>query len=135
YDTSWHPGIDDWELIRITKRERRFLLTSDTGIFRIGIVRDGELAALFIPHGMSKKEQLRFVLVQLQLPIREPRCMACGGELRERTRAEVRDRVPVRSLEWQDQFYECSRCAQVFWHGTHWQRIQTLLQTIDPVQK
>ena len=127
YDASWHPGIDDWELIRTARRESRFLLTSDTGIFRIGIVRDGELPALFIPHGMEKKEELRFVLEQLQLPIREPRCMACGGELRERTREEVRDRVPTKSLAWLDRFYECVRCGKVFWHGTHWQRIEKVL--------
>src|SRR5213592_1517968 len=77
YDASWHPGIDDWGLIRTARKEGRFLLTSDTGIFRIGIVRDGELPALLIPHGMGKKEQLRFVFQQLQLPIRKPRCMAC----------------------------------------------------------
>jgi uncharacterized protein with PIN domain len=127
YDASWHPEIDDWELIRIARQERRFLLTSDTGIFRIGIVRDGELPALFIPHGMGKSDQLRFVIEQLQLSTREPRCMACGGELRERTREDVRDRVPTKSLAWLDRFYECVRCRKVFWHGTHWQRIEKVL--------
>ena len=49
--------------------------------------------------------------------------MACGGELSERTKEEVSDRVPPRSLAHHDHFWECVRCQQVFWHRTHWQRI------------
>ena len=130
YDASWHPGIADWDLIRIAQRERRVLLSSDTGIFEVGIVRDRELPALFIPHGIPKEEQLRFVLEHLNLSLREPRCMACGGILRATTADAVRDRVPARSLSWLEQFYECSRCGQVFWQGTHWQKIAKVLGEI-----
>src|SRR5919204_2163316 len=77
YDASWHPGIDDWDLIRLARREGRVLLTADTGIFRIGIVRDGDVPALAIPHGLGKHEQLALVLRRFGLAVREPRCMAC----------------------------------------------------------
>jgi uncharacterized protein with PIN domain len=60
YDAAWEPGIDDWGLIRQAMRERRVLLSSDTGIFRIGLVRDGDLPALFISHGLTKQRQLAF---------------------------------------------------------------------------
>src|SRR5437016_516505 len=83
YDASWHPGIEDWDLVRLAQREGRVLLSSDTGIFKIGIVRDGDLPALWIPHGLSTQEQLAFVLRERKLPVREPRCMACGGRLVE----------------------------------------------------
>jgi uncharacterized protein len=33
YDASWHPGIDDRDVIRLSRDERRMLLSSDTGIF------------------------------------------------------------------------------------------------------
>lgn len=130
YDATWQAGIDDWELIRLARREQRLLLSSDTGIFRIGIVRDGDLPALFIPHGLTKLDQLAFVLDKLSLPIREPRCMACGGELAEAPKEQVKDRVPARSFAWQEQFWECSRCAQVFWQGTHWERIARQIEAL-----
>jgi hypothetical protein len=57
YDASWRKDVGDWELIRLALREQRTLLTSDTGILRIGIVRDGEVPALFISHGLDKREQ------------------------------------------------------------------------------
>jgi uncharacterized protein with PIN domain len=128
YDVFWQEGIDDWELVRLAQREGRVLLSSDTGIFRIGMVRDGDLPALFVPHGLKTQEQLAFVLQKLDLPLLEPRCMACGGELVEVPKEQVRERVPPRSYAWVDQFYECNRCKQLFWHGTHWQKVVDLLR-------
>ena len=127
YDACWQEGIDDWDLVRLARRERRVLLSSDTGIFRIGIVRDGEVAALMVPHGLDLAGQLTFVLRQLQLAPREPRCMACGGELAEVPREQVRDRVPPRSFAWAERFFECRRCGKLFWEGTHWRRIAAAL--------
>ena len=83
YDASWQADIDDWPLIRLAISEKRILLLSDTGIFRIGIVRDGDVPALFIPHGLNIQNQLVLVLHQFNLGLRDPRCMACGGVLTE----------------------------------------------------
>jgi len=129
YDSSWKADVGDWELVRFAQREGRILLTSDTGILRIGIVRDGEVLALFIPHGLGKQEQLAFVLRRLNLPLRERRCMACGGVLAEVPKEHVRDRVPPRTFAWLERFYECVRCGQLFWQGTHWQRIARELES------
>lgn len=123
YDASWHPGIDDRELVRLAQREHRLLLSSDTGIFRIGLVRDGKIPALWIPHGLDKQGQLAFVLRELRLPIREPRCMACGGALAEVSKDQLEDKVPPRSFEWSEQFWQCQACTRIFWRGTHWQKI------------
>ena len=123
YDASWQADVGDWDLIRDALREGRILLTSDTGIFRIGIVRDGEVPALLIPHGLKKQQQLLFVLARLKLPLRESRCMACGGQLVEVPKEQVRQRVPPRTFAWLEHFYECGRCRQLFWEGTHWQYI------------
>src|ERR1043166_3557444 len=71
YDVSWQADIADCDLVRLARREGRTLLTSDTGIFRRGVIRDGEVSALFVPHGLNIQEQLRFVLRELQLCLRE----------------------------------------------------------------
>ena len=128
YDASCHPDIDDWDLIRLARFEGRILLTCDTGISRIGIIRDGDLPALLLPNGLDKQEQLAYVLRRLHLPLREPRCMACGGVLVEVPKEQVRDRAPPRTFARVEQFYECDRCRQLFWPGTHWQRIAAQVQ-------
>jgi uncharacterized protein with PIN domain len=133
YDAWWSNSINDWDLVRLARREGRILLSADTGIFRIGIVRDGDVPALQVPNGLSVREQLAFVIGQLGLQPLDPRCMACGGELAEVPKARVRDRVPAASFAWVDQFHECLRCGQVFWQGTHWPAIaERLRHASDP---
>jgi uncharacterized protein with PIN domain len=130
YDVSWRDYIADPELVRLAAAERRILLSSDTGIFKTGIVRDGEVPSLFVPHGLTVSEQLSFALRELKLPVREPRCMGCGGELREVTRESARGRVPERSWARHEQFWECGRCGRTFWRGTHWDRIAEQLRRL-----
>jgi uncharacterized protein len=132
YDACWAAGIDDRELVRLARAEGRTLLTSDTRIPHFAVVRDGVLPSLWIPHGLGVQEQLAYVLGKLGLPLREPRCMACGGGLVEVAKEDVRGRVPPRSFAWVDRFWECGRCRQVFWHGTHWQRIRERLREAAP---
>src|SRR5262249_11735955 len=128
YDASWHPGIRDRDLVRLVEEQGCFLLTSDTGIFKFALVRDGNVPALFIHRLLDKEGQLAFVLGKLNLPLREQRCMACGGGLVEVPKANVRERAPPRSFAWKERFHECSRCGRLYWEGTHWQHIEEVLR-------
>jgi uncharacterized protein with PIN domain len=128
YDAFWQEGIDDWDLIRFARREGCVLLSSDTGLFRVGIVRDGEVPALFVPHGLDKRQQLAFVLGKLRLRPRPARCMACGGALREVPRELVRTRVPPRTFAGVERYFECTRCGRLFWQGSHWPKIAAAVQ-------
>jgi len=132
YDASWHDGIADPELVRLSRAEGRTVLSSDGDVFAFAVVRDGLVPALFVPRGLSVQAQLAHVLCGLGLPLREPRCMACGGELAELTREEASGRVPPRSLARHGRFWECVRCGKAFWHGTHWERIAERLRQAAP---
>jgi uncharacterized protein with PIN domain len=133
YDASWQAGIDDWDLIRHAQAEGRVLLSCDTGIFRVGVVRDGDVPSLQLPNGLDTQAQLALVLERLHLPLRPPRCMACGGELAEVSRELVADQVPPRSLAWATRFWQCQGCGRPFWQGTHWQRIAEVLGRLVPI--
>jgi uncharacterized protein with PIN domain len=129
YDASWSQATGDWQLIHQARNEGRILLTSDTRVFHIGIVRDKEMPALLVPHGLTTVQQLAFVLGAFGLDLLPPRCMACGGALNEVPKENVRQRVPARSYVWLEHFYECIRCGKIFWQGTHWQRIAGALES------
>jgi uncharacterized protein with PIN domain len=128
YDAFWRQGIDDHELIRLSRDEGRTLLSCDGEIFLYRLIRDKVLPALFVPLRQSPREQLAYVLTKWNLSLRQPRCMACGGSLAGVSKDEVRDRVPARTFAWLDRFWECDRCRRIFWHGTHWQRITQQLR-------
>jgi uncharacterized protein with PIN domain len=128
YDASWHDGIPDGDLVRLGRDEKRTILSSDGDVFEYAPVRDGEVAALFVPRAQPVVVQLAYVLRELRLPLRQPRCMACGGELAELSREEAASRVPPRSLAGHDRFWGCATCGKAFWHGTHWAGIEERLR-------
>lgn len=132
YEASWHDGIADPELVRLSHAEGRIVLSSDGDVFAFALVRDGILPALFVPRGLDIQAQLAHVLRTLSLPLQTPRCMSCGGELAELAKQQATGRVPPRSLDYHNRFWECAGCKQVFWHGTHWQQIIQRLQEAAP---
>jgi uncharacterized protein with PIN domain len=73
--------------------------------------------------------QLAAVARQLDLSRREPRCMACGGALRRVQKEAVHARIPPRTALWLDDYWECAACFQLFWRGTHWDRISARLES------
>jgi uncharacterized protein with PIN domain len=124
YDATWHDGIDDGDLVRLGRDQERTVLSSDVDIFGYALVRDGHVAALFIPRGEPIQTQLAHVLRELHLPLREPRCMACGGELADLAKEDATDLIPAGSLANHDRFWRCQSCGKAFWQGTHWRNIE-----------
>ncbi len=132
YPAHWIANVSDDELIQRALKTGEVLLTTDTHILKRGVVRRGEVRALWIPPSLTKKEQLTYVLRELALPVQPARCMACGGPLSEVDKKKVRDQIPPRTYRWLDRFYRCTACGKLYWEGTHWQNIQQTLDQLPP---
>ena len=130
YDALFDDGIDDGELVRRARERDLMLLSSDGPIFERNVIKDGAVRALYIPQQMTKLEQLRFVLREMELPLGEPRCMACGGLLVEVPKHTVTGEAPPLAYRNCDRFWRCSRCDKLLWHGTHWQKITRRLAEV-----
>lgn len=130
YPAHWHPNIDDDELIRQARAVAAILLTTDSLLMERGVLRDGLIPAVWVPPTLKKTEQLALVLEELHLPIREPLCMSCGGQLRPVDKQAVRQRIPPRTYRWLDEYYLCTGCDKLVWHGTHWERIEQKLREL-----
>jgi len=127
YDAAWTDGIDDEDLVRQADVEHRVLVTSDGPLMAHRLIRDGTVRAVFVPVELETLGQLRHVLRRLGLPLAEPRCMACGGDLVPVEKSAVADEVPPRTYAAFDDYRRCSRCRKVYWRGTHWSRIRAAL--------
>ena len=130
YDAAFEYGIDDGDLIGRARREGRVLLSSDGPLFDRNVIRNGEVRALYVPQQLGKFQQLRFVLGQLSLSVGSPRCMACGGELREVPKHDVMGEAPPLAYRNCDRFWRCGRCGKLLWRGTHWQKITRRLASM-----
>ena len=123
YDASFHPGIDDAELVRLAHEQRRILLSCDAGIFQRAEVAASEPRAIRLEPNRSPVAQLTHVLRTLGLGLGQPRCIACGGMLRDATAAEIAG-APERTRAITQRFWMCTGCGRLLWRGAHWRRIE-----------
>jgi uncharacterized protein with PIN domain len=133
YDARFWPRVDDDELIRETIESHAILLTTDRPLTERSAVVWGAVPALLVPLEVGKHEQFRFVAQRLSLRRKSSRCMTCGGELQQVDKERVRDRIPPRTYPWRDDYFECTRCGKLFWHGTHWQKVDRALNEMQPL--
>ncbi len=130
YDALFEYGIDDRDLIALAQETHRVILSSDGPLFERNIIKDGTVEALYVPQQLSKLDALAFVLAEMKLHLRTSRCMSCGGELVEIPKHTVIDEAPPLAFKNCGQFWRCSRCDKLLWHGTHWQKIAKRLEGI-----
>jgi uncharacterized protein with PIN domain len=124
YEADWIPDVDDGVLIVEAQRRGAILVTTDSMMMERRILREGIVPALWVPPAFKMHEQLALVLRELRLPLRQPRCMHCGGKLQIVDKEAMRERIPPKTYLWLNEFFVCEKCGQLFWHGTHWQRIR-----------
>jgi len=126
WDTVQPADGNDHTLVERAKAEGRILLTRDRQLLMHREVTRGILIRSTDPDA-----QVLQVLDRLDLrPECTPfsRCLACNGTLEALTPGApefeaVRDRIPAGVREWRREFRVCTGCGQVYWKGTHYERL------------
>jgi uncharacterized protein with PIN domain len=131
HDAKWEAGINDDVLLQKARKTSATILTTDSMLMERRVIRDRIIPAYWLPPTLTIPEQLRLVFREFGLTVRDRRCMTCGGELRRGDKEALRDRIPPKTYLWRDEYFLCNRCGKLFWHGTHWERIQRELQTLQ----
>ncbi len=130
YDTLFFSGSDDSGMIATALAESRVLLTRDTQIVKRRLVTTGRLKAVLI--GSDKPElQLKQVIGALNLEINfKPfsLCLECNQPLIEKSKEQVKERVPPYVFKTQKQYMECLSCHRIYWRGTHWRAMTKKLE-------
>ena len=125
YDSLFFDGSDDSHMVARALAEGRVLLTRDTEIMKRRVINSGRLKAVLI-NSEEPEQQMRQLMDTLNLN-RHFRpftlCLECNQPLVERSREEVKDRVPPYVYKTQTQYMECPVCHRIYWRGTHWQRM------------
>ena len=131
YEAEFDVHFEDGQIVRKALKEKKVLLTSDSGILERYAVSEGLINYVFIPRGLDVVEQLGRVLGELKLPVLDPRCMECGGELEDVELADVAGSVPARVRRQCEEFFRCRRCEKIYWRGTHWESISRRLHRAE----
>jgi uncharacterized protein with PIN domain len=132
FDSFFFDGDNDSDMVRQALAEDRVILTRDTEIMERRVIRNGRLKAILIKSEVPET-QMRQVLAVLDLkPHFRPftRCLECNELLVEKTREEVKNRVPPYVFKTQTQYMECPACQRIYWRGTHWKAMVIRLERL-----
>ncbi|MGZ4962328.1 MAG: Mut7-C RNAse domain-containing protein [Limisphaerales bacterium] len=127
-DAHWVQDISDADLVARAEEINAIIITTDSFLLERRPIAHGRVRAVWVPPTLTKFEQLRLVRAELDLPPGASRCMRCGGELVQVDKEAVKNRIPARTYRWLDEYWKCTRCGQLFWHGTHWKRVSERLR-------
>ena len=128
YDTAYETFAEDDDLLVESATEARILLTRDGPLAR----RAPEGTCVYIDYG-SLDDQIAQIVVQLGISLEgEPftRCLTCNTPIRPLEQSDAKTRVPDYIHKTQTTFFECPDCAQVYWRGTHVDRMDERLSKI-----
>ncbi|MDO8339709.1 MAG: Mut7-C RNAse domain-containing protein [Candidatus Burarchaeum sp.] len=131
YDVEPGESEDDDALLAQAQRDGLTLLTKDRELHQRALTAG---VGSFLPTKNGKIKEVAEILAHFGLnadnfPSRT-RCPECNGPLREAGRKEVEAKVPAKSLEHYSQFWLCTKCGQVFWEGSHWEKIEKEVEKI-----
>jgi uncharacterized protein with PIN domain len=123
----WNDAQDD-VLAEISSQEGRILLTRDRGLLMRSVVTHGYYVRATDPRKQLVEVLQRFDLVDSVRPFR--RCIRCNGLLHQVPKEAIRDRLPPKTREYYDEFRVCDQCGQIYWEGSHYDRMQAFIARI-----
>ena len=119
FDCWYRNDYKDEEIIEVSVKHHRIILTRDKGILKNRRVSHGCWL-----HSDDSDRQLREVIERFDLVGRAApfsRCSDCNGLLETVKKSLVLDRIPVNTAAAFDTFYRCSNCGKIYWKGSHYE--------------
>ena len=128
FDVLFRNNFSDAEIIDISLKDKRIILTRDKGILKQNAVRHG-----YWLRNDDPKKQLSEVVNRLQLqnsfrPF--SRCTKCNGILVSANKEELYGVIPEDTLKYYQVFWKCSNCGKIYWEGSHFKHILQWLENL-----
>src|ERR671923_2417017 len=126
FDCLYQTDYSDEELAKTVRNEERILLSRDRRLLMRKVVTHG-----YCPRSLDSLEQLnevvrRFDLAKRVVPFH--RCLRCNHLLETVSKEAVLDRLEPLTKLYFDEFMICPNCKQVYWKGSHFDRMQGIVE-------
>jgi uncharacterized protein with PIN domain len=128
-DVKYYNNLSDDELIKIALEEDRILLTRDIQLHRRASVNGVQAFLIKCP---TETERLSEVAqqfhIELEIDVSNSRCPKCNMRLESVSKDKIKEKIPSATSRFYNEFWICPDCGQVYWQGSHWQKINRKLQ-------
>ncbi|WP_349262608.1 Mut7-C RNAse domain-containing protein [Allocoleopsis sp.] len=133
FDTLYRNDYDDEELAEISASQQRILLTRDKGLLMRSLVIYGYYVRATQPEQQIVEVMRRFDLFEKVLPFH--RCIRCNGLLESVSKESILDQLPEKTRLEINEFHRCCGCNQVYWRGSHYERMQQFIDGVLDAQE
>jgi uncharacterized protein len=128
FDLYYDPLLSPDEIIEISKRENRIILTKSRKLLKFKAVSHG----IFIRPGTTK-EQIRRIIDFLDIKDNiKPfsRCLGCNTPLNIVPKEKILDRIPEKTKAFCHEYAHCPCCDKIYWKGTHFIHMEKVVRQI-----
>jgi hypothetical protein len=129
FDTLYRNDYDDPTLARISVAEHRILLTCD-----LQLLFRKHLTHGYFVRSRQPQQQLREIIVHYDL-FKQPkpfsRCMRCNGKIHPVAKQGIAARLSDATKKYYDDFYICEDCENIYWKGSHYQKMQKMIELLE----
>ncbi len=132
-DTLYQNDYDDFEIIAISIRENRTILTRDIGILKDSKVNKGRWIRSTNPLAQLQEVVAYFNLCGKVNPF--SRCAICNGRLVRTSKEQVIKELAENTRKYFDEFTRCESCGKLYWKGSHFQKINSLIKKVCETPK
>jgi len=125
-DCLYQNDYQDDYLAIIASNGERILLTRDRRLLMRNAVLYGYWVRNKTPRLQLVEVMRRYALANQIAPFR--RCIRCNGILSPTKKEDVIDRLLPLTKKYFEEFRICPDCGQVYWKGSHYERMNKLIQ-------
>jgi uncharacterized protein len=128
FDSEYGNDLADEELVEISRRERRILLTRDVDLLKRKALTHGYFVRATDVQGQAVEVVKRLDLFQKIRPF--VRCMSCNAELLPVPKEQIEDRLEERTRLLYNEFRICPGCDRLYWHGSHHAKLMRFIEMV-----
>ena len=128
-DVVYDRDADDPHLIAVAKGHDRALLTRDRRLLMHSAVRHGYYLRSQNPLEQTVEVLQRFDLGDVLTPF--SRCLRCNARLEPAEKEKIISQLEPLTKIFYDRFRRCPGCGQVYWSGSHFEKLQKRIEAIQ----
>ena len=132
FDTAYRNNLADHEIVRLSVREHRIILTRDKGILKYRAVTHGYWVRNDDPQKQLAEVIGRFQLEDCMKPF--TRCSNCNQLLKPIDKHQFKDVIPHDAWLFFNEFWQCEGCRNIYWKGSHYERICKWIEELKVIR-
>lgn len=125
-DTSYQNDYSDRLIVEIAEKEERIVLTRDIGLLKHKSIKCG-----YWLRSQMVEKQLEEVVTRFDLSTNTAlfeRCLVCNGKIEAVSKETVLKKLPPKTIEYFNEFFQCSSCKKVYWKGSHYKNMLEIVK-------